>query len=501
MRLAILADSHLPDCAGSAQETALRWAVAAARSAGADWLVAAGDMTAAGEPVPAERVAAILAAGGVPYVSTPGNAELRDLVVGYSVCRMLTTENAAAPVVTVDTAMGSVPETERRRVELRLASGPPAPVLATHWPPDELPDGDRDWFAGLVARFSPEILVAGHKHYDDVRHFAGRPLHLVRGLDPDKAKHDLPAFALLERDASGCWQRRDIGFPDADPRLWPGEAKRVFVEQLGVSLMGRPVVAGIQEAAAAGIGVVELRDDTLLRTPRTELLAAVQAWRAEGGRCLSVHLPNVRWRDGELTGVGEFHECVALCRELGVDRVTVHVPRARVVDLANWEVRDQLLRVFALGLAPLAEGGIAIGIENLHRNRGEAEDEQRGFGYLPDECLGWIGELREALPACVLGFHLDIGHARNNSPFSQSWTLGRWYAAVGREVVGYHLHQVTAKGNHQPFASPFAPLLSLASFFWAWRTGQLRPAPMILEIRDESGCPSWRCLRDFVLAD
>ncbi|MDX9981645.1 MAG: metallophosphoesterase, partial [Lentisphaeria bacterium] len=155
MRLAILADSHLPDCSDSAQEATLRWAVAAARAAGADWLVAAGDMTAAGEPVPAERVAAILAAGGVPYVSTPGNAELRDLVVGYSVCRMLTTENAAAPVVTVDTAMGSVPETERQRVEQRLASGSAASVLVTHWPPDELPEGDREWFAGLVARFSP----------------------------------------------------------------------------------------------------------------------------------------------------------------------------------------------------------------------------------------------------------------------------------------------------------------------------------------------------------
>jgi hypothetical protein len=501
MRLAILADSHLPDCSDSAQEATLRWAVAAAREAGADWLVAIGDMTAAGETVPAERVVAILEAGGVPYVSTPGNAELRDLVVGDAVCRLLTVGDNAAPVVTVDTAMGSVPGTERQRVEQALACHAAPLVLATHWPPDELGEGDREWFAELVARFRPEILVAGHKHYDDARHFAGCPLHLVRGLDPDKAKHDLPAFALLERDSTGNWHRRDVGFPAADPRLWPEEARREFVSLLGVSLMGHPVTESMQEATAAGIGVVELRDDVLLRTSRPELLAAVQAWRDGGGRCLSVHLPNMRWHDGEVTGAREFHEAVALCCDLGVDRVTVHVPRARVVDLADWEVRDQLLRVFALGLAPLVEHGIAIGIENLHRNRGEAEDDQRGFGYLPDECLEWVAELRRSLPGGTVGFHLDIGHARNNSPFSQNWTLGRWYAAVGREVVGYHLHQVTSKGNHQPFADPFAPLLSLASFFWAWRTGQLQPAPMILEIRPESGCPSWKRLRDFILGD
>lgn len=495
MRLAILADSHLPDCGDSAQEAALRWAVSAARDAGADWLVAAGDLTAAGEPVPAERAAAILAGGGVPHASTPGNAEWRDPQAGEAVCRLLTVEDEAAPVATVDTATGAVPVAERDRVERRLARCP-APVLVTHWPPDELPDADRDWFAGLVERFTPEILVAGHKHFDAMRIFAGRPLHLVRGLDPDKAKHDLPAFALLERDGTG-WRRRDIGFPAADPRRWPSVAKQAFLKHLGVSLMGRPAVAGICEALAEGVGVLELRDETVLITPRDELSAAVRAWREGGGHCLSVHVPNVRWREGGVEGAEKFQAVAALARDLAADRATVHVPRARVADLADRDVRHRLLQAYVFGLAPLVERGVSIGIENLHSNKGETADDGRGFGYLPDECLDWIGELRSALPDGRFGLHLDIGHARNNSPFSQSWTLGRWYATVGREIVGYHLHQV-GKGNHQPFATPFAPLLSLASFFWAWGGGQLRPAPMILEIRDESGCPSRRCIRDFV---
>ena len=496
LRLAILADAHLPDCPGSAQEAALLWAVSAAREAGVEWLGAAGDMTAAGEASAAERVVTILDASGMPWLSTPGNAELRTPALAAAVCHALTVEREASPVVTVDTAQGTVPERERRRVEQRLASVPVPLVLVTHWPPDELPAGDRDWLAAVVAGSSIELLIAGHKHYDEVRSFAGKPLHLVRGLDPDKAKHDLPALALFTRDSVG-WQRTDLGFPGADPRLWSEAAKAEFLAQLGVSTMNQPV-AGTHEALAHGIQTIELRADVALVAPRPELVTAVQAWRDGGGRCLSLHLPDLRWNGREIAGFETFRAAIALGRELRVDRVTLHVPRARVSELANATMWQRFLRAFAEELAPLRELGATVGIENLHRNRGETTDDQRGYGYLPDECLAWIADLREALPGVPLGLHLDIGHARSNSPFSQSWILGRWYAAVGHGIVGYHLHQVTEKGNHQPFSSPFAPLLSLASFFWAWQSGQLRQAPMILEIRGQSGAPSWQRLRDFI---
>lgn len=491
LRLAILADAHLPDCLGSAQEAALRWAVGAVQ---ADWLILAGDMTAAGESGAATRVADILADQGVPWVSTPGNAELRTAAAAEHVCELLSVSRDDSPVLLVDTSLGTVPEAERERVERRLAGKPL--VLVTHWPPDELPEEDRAWFAELAARSTIGLLVAGHKHVDQLRDFAGKPLHLVRGLDPDKAKHDLPALALFTRDSSG-WQRTDLGFPGADPRRWPEAAKTAFLAHLGVSTMNQPV-AGTHEALAHGIQTIELRADVALVAPRAELVPAVQAWRDGGGRCLSLHLPDLGWNGREIVGFETFRAAIALGRELAVDRVTLHVPRARVAELVNATMWQRFLRAFAEELAPLRDLGATVGIENLHRNRGETTDELRGYGYLPDECLAWIADLREALPGVPLGLHLDIGHARNNSPFSQSWILGRWYAAVGSEVVGYHLHQVTEKGNHQPFSSPFAPLLSLASFFWAWQSGQLRQAPMILEIRGQSGVPSWQRLRDFI---
>ncbi len=491
LRLAILADAHLPDCPGSAQEAALRWAVGAVP---ADWLVLVGDMTAAGESGAAERVATILASQDVPWVSTPGNAELRTPAAADEVCQILSVCRDDSPVLLVDTSRGTVPEAERERAERRLAAKPL--VLATHWPPDELPEEDRAWFAEIVARSSIELLVAGHKHYDQLRDFVGKPLHLVRGLDPDKAKHDLPAVSLFTRTDMG-WQRADLGFPEADPRRWPEAAKAEFLSHLGVSTMDQPV-RGTREATELGIQTLEQRAEPALRADRAELLAAVGDWRQAGGRCLSLHLPDLRWNGREIVGYEAFRAAIALCRDLAADRVTLHVPRAKVAEMANATMWRRFLGAFREELAPLRDLGATVGIENLHRNRGETADDQRGFGYLPDECLAWIADLREALSGVPVGLHLDIGHARNNSPFSQSWILGRWYAAVGGAAVGYHLHQVTEKGNHQPFPTPFAPLLSLASFFWAWQTGQLRHAPMILEIRAQPGIFSWQRLRDFI---
>lgn len=72
------------------------------------------------------------------------------------------------------------------------------------------------------------------------------------------------------------------------------------------------------------------------------------------------------------------------------------------------------------------------------------------------------------------------------------WALGQ---CASREVVGYHLHQVGGGQAHQPLHTLYGPQLSLASFFWAWQTGQLAPGPMFLEIRGESPCVSWDSLQ------
>ena len=83
-----------------------------------------------------------------------------------------------------------------------------------------------------------------------------------------------------------------------------------------------------------------------------------------------------------------------------------------------------------------------------------------------------------------IGFHLDIGHARNNRPFSEKYTLGEWYAELGNEINGYHIHQVTPEfENHVPIVEPYGKLISLASIFRCWEDRLISHAPFIIEVR------------------
>ena len=506
MKIAVIADTHLPDCADSAQEASLRWALSAAAAAGADLVALAGDLTAAGEDGAAARLFDALSTSAVPGVITPGNADLRTPATAADLRQRLSEPAGAAAggvhVVGLDSADGAIGSAERARFQERLRQAGAAPVaVVTHWPPTEWPADDRDWLAGVLRATGVEVIIVGHKHLDAEREIAGITVHLVRGLDPDKAKAAPPALSLFSRE-EGTWHRQDVAFPHADPRTWPAERRHEWLGLLGLSAMDR-TLADTGLAAGLAAPCLELRADAAALADPAALRQAVQHWRAAGGRCLSMHLTNLRWDAATeaVTGLPAWREGVRLAIDLGVDQVTVHPPRGALADLhPDGRPRDRCLQACAEALPPLLDAGVTVGVENLHLARGEADDERRTFGCLPDECLGWIEALRQRLGSTGLqiGMHLDIGHARNNGPLASRWTLGRWYASVGDQVVGYHLHQVTAAGNHQPIDNPFGPFLSLASFFWAWQAGQLRPAPMFLEIRPDAAADSLKALRAYL---
>ena len=150
---------------------------------------------------------------------------------------------------------------------------------------------------------------------------------------------------------------------------------------------------------------------------------------------------------------------------------------------------DALLDAAESPVRRLLAAGISIGIENLHIVPGESVDA-RNFGCTPDECREWIELLRWRLDCCSrIGFNFDLGHARNNGPLANLFTISDWYEELGDEINGFHLHQVVKRPdgtlcNHMPLVEPFGSLISLASLFLGWRRGTVNPAPMFLEIRD-----------------
>ena len=196
---------------------------------------------------------------------------------------------------------------------------------------------------------------------------------------------------------------------------------------------------------------------------------------------------------------GKCEELALLVRraaELGCQRVTLHVPKVRKCDFAG--ERDALLAQAGRVLAPLAQSRIAIGIENMHWTAGDTEETRR-YGCTIGECREWLALMRQALPECAVGFHLDIGHARNNGVWASRQPVGAWYAALGRELNGMHIHQVRRNpdgsfSNHQALTGFYDPLIALGGLFLAWRGGILNHVPMFLEVRGNGGPASYEAL-------
>ena len=485
-RIAVFADLHYTVESGRLKGEVLRWAVREASRRGCEAIVCAGDMIGSGRKAEADAVAAILAESALPVSFPPGNAELRCPAESAEALAILAGAPPPDGVILADSSRGWWDGALGDRAL------PAGMLVVTHVPP---PCGSH----GVLA---PPLVVAGHTHRDS----EAPGLSIVRGLDPDKALGGPPAFAIYGRDADGAWRREeDVAFPGVSPSEWDASFRRDFLDDLGLATMDDPF-GGLDFAIRNGVRCIEFRARSWSQGNFDALRAKVREWRASGGRILSLHLNELSFACGALEGRtlpstaqgvdglrGDCRDAVAL----GCDRVTLHVPK---IPAADYDASiDLMRRAYAEALAPLAGTGIAIGVENMHTTPADKEDfSRRRFGYTPEECKRQIALLRD-IPGLRVGFHIDIGHARNNAPFSTQFPVGAWYELLGAEVNGMHIHQVERNSdgsfrNHRPLRGFFEPLISLASLVMARQRGILPRAPMFLEIRDGLGQESWLAL-------
>lgn len=478
LRMAVFADLHWTEETSRLKGEILRWAVDEAVRRGASAIVCAGDMAGSGRRAEARAVAAAFADSPIPVSFTPGNAELRTPEESADVNAILSGAPPPEGVTLLDSSAGLNEETLRDALSTGL-------LVVTHVPPPAQ-SVRRCPGSSAPAVASATAVVAGHTHRDS----DSDGISIVRGLDPDKAQGGPPAFAFFERGADGAWRRAgDCAFPGIAPAEWPDDFRRAFLEDLGLSAMSDPFGA-LDFAIDNGVACLELRDRTWKPEEAAALQARIAGWRASGGRILSLHLPELSFKDGEAFNVETLRNASRTALSLGCDRATLHVPKIPAVD---YEASLDLMRnAYAEALSPLAGSGIAIGVENMHMTAADKEDfSRRRFGYTPEECARQI-ELLRSIPGLRVGFHLDIGHARNNAPFSTRFPVGAWYETLGAEVNGMHLHQVEqAPGgtflNHRPLTGFFEPIISLSSLVMARRRGILPRAPMFLEVRGGLG--------------
>ena len=530
MTLAVVADLHLPDVSGSAQQAVLYWVVDTLKREQPDLVVAVGDLTACGALASARQFVAKLETTRLPLLIVPGNSDRRSPRTCAQTEAILNTpqviETPDAIVVGIDSsccvdtyalckvcalieATALIPQNDRERLSRVTTQGASRAsrqriVVVTHHDLDSLQADSRSWLTGVLASGQISLFVAGHRHRDKSCCIGSTPYHLVRGLDPDKAIGGPPALVFFDLSSNG-WRRRELVWPQGTTISWADAERHEFVDYLGISCIGDPL-AGIDFATRATLRCLELRANAA-SIPRELLRKRLATWRAVGGRYLSWHMPNLEWEGQTGRGANRqaWRESLALATSLGVQALTIHVPKIRVGLMTRGSTTwARFAETLAHELEPAFAAGLVVGIENMHMTDGETDNALRRFGYTPQECEEWLAEMRERLGKDV-GFLLDVGHARNNYPFSKRTSLGHWYARMGKEIVAYHLHQVTLGSdgkmhNHRAIRSMYGPLISFASFVWGWKSGQLNHAPILLEIRDAEGlAPSLQIIRDFII--
>lgn len=504
--VAVLADLHLTDFTDTIQAGVLEWAVEELRLRKPDVILLLGDMTACGSPVAATHVLSAVSRVRACVVTTPGNAEHRHS--SQTAAMLLGTPAFAytetGAVITLDSSTGTIPQSERDSLTARLAAthGQPT-LLATHAYPASLQSDSRDWLEHLLAaQDAPNLLLCAHGHRDEALQLPRADIRMLRGLDPEKAIGGPPAI-LLATASDGAWQLTEIPFTGATDHWTAAEASE-FEGLLGLSLLERDAMLDdIDYATEQHIPALELRHCAADLDP-VKLRARLDAWRAGGGRYLSWHLPNLRLAaDGSLDDHAHWQSNLQVLATLNVQAVTLHPPSVscQMMTLGTPE-RQRITRLVA-DLIDALPAGTCVALENLHMAAGEQTDESRGFGYLPAELTAWLAELRPLMPQRESGILLDIGHARNNGPFSSIWTLGDWFREIGDQTVGYHLHQVVMqngrKTNHHPITGLYGPLIAHAAFLQAWQCGQLRHRPAFIEVRGRLNAQaSYTWLRDCV---
>lgn len=466
MKICIMEDLHLPYHEKALQYEALGFYLGDMTKNGADLLVVPGDFTADGNKETAAFFFEVLKVSPIPTVVMTGNADYRmpanqeyfrsvaaAPLHSFDACRILALRDGEGYVAEEDLALlDAVDETT---------------LIFLHHPIESLAEPSRSRLLDFRKKNPAVPIFVGHAHIEKQE---GNTYYL-NASDPDKAIGMPPCIYYYDTELKTL-SKTHFHCPKPED----------FASFLGISAF-HPI-EDLAYAAEAGLYAVEFRP-SVIKADRVALLSGIEAFRASGGKCVSFHFPNVAERDGSLADETELLAFAAFARDLGADRVTIHAPSVplRMLETdAAFLSRIADLAAKAIAILP---SDCVIGVENMHMASDDSVQDRR-FGYTPAECRAFIEMLRARVKNPV-GFHFDTGHARNNIPLSQVYTQSVWMAELGKEAVGYHIHQVLLTNgkmeNHMPITEPYGALISYATFFRMWESGRLSKAPVFLEIR------------------
>lgn len=478
-RFVLIGDMHLPEREDAVQYDTFDWAVEEIKKINPDGVIVAGDITATGEKNALDYFLKKFDEIDVPKVVLIGNSDVRTKENTEYISKAMQGDGFVAEnreIICINTPHGVIEEDDKKRME----SSSVGSILVMHHGIFALDCESREFVINWARKNNVSLILQAHTHKMQNFCIFSTEITGLATLDPEKSIGTPPGISMLE--LSGDVISVSHKFMET-----PKETIEDFDRYLGISC--HDIETDIDYAIENKIKNIELRKYDSSEKTQKFLVDKIAKWREMGGKVLSIHMPNLWYKDGEFSGMDEWHDATDLAIALGANSLTVHVPRVLIKYLK--ESRDTFLDVYVDMIKKMPEK-TAIAIENLHAKTTEKDDEKRGFGYTPLEVIDWVDAINERFGYKRAGHNLDVGHARNNPPFHSKYTLGMWYSMLGDRIEAYHIHQVrnTGKGspNHKAIRDWYGELINYFAFFMAWGKNQLNHRPVFLEMRTLEDC-------------
>lgn len=470
MNICFLCDLHLPATANALQYKVLDWSVLKLKELQPDCIVFAGDATADGNAATYEYFLGRMQSLRLPFLYIPGNSDLRSeqdrekLINQASPCK---TSFGSINIFAINDCSGSICENQLSLLKEAKEND----LVFMHHPINSLKEESKESMKLWRNHHPGAMLFYGHRHIFEQN---GNDVCL-QAMDPDKAIGECPCITYYNTETR--------------------ELRRIYYDcpvpfdlhaQLGVSCFDEE--REIEFAIEKGLVNLELRPNVLKKDEKT-IVELIHKWRKAGGKNLSIHLTEVCYDGVNAYSDERYDKLVALAQLLKADRFTQHVPNVPLAVFEQDETAMPKICDFIATKLNKIEHPIVVGVENMHMTAKDVSPYERRFGYKPEEVLFFMNELKQKCRHKV-GVNLDVGHARNNAPFSQKYQLSVWYAMLGKYAVGYHIHQVSPIDgkykNHTAITDVYGRLISYASFFKCWELGEIAKAPVIFEMRTEN---------------
>ena len=468
MKICFMCDLHLPFDKNALQYDVLEWAIEDIRAKNPDCIAYAGDVTCDGNLDVYKWFIEKMQSIQIPFLFIPGNSDLRSQISRNEIKNISSKcENfvAGTKIFAVNDSEATVSDDQLSLLEKANDDS----IVFMHHPMASLSESSYEKMLDWRGRHPKTFLFYGHLHETKI---LGNSISL-QALDPDKAIGECPCVSYFDTDTKKLDKSHYLSPVPAD-----------FYSYFGISCYS--AVDHVKYATERKLKNIELRPNCI-QADREELKDCIAKWRSCGGEDLCIHLPDISYNDGNVK-TDNIDSYIDLANLLKVNRFTQHVPIVSVKKVKeNPEALDLICNYLSEKLNRV-DHEVTVGVENMHMTAKDMPDDTRRFGYIPEECIMFMKALRKSCKHKV-GINFDIGHARNNAPYSQKYQTSTWLSQIGKYAVGYHIHQVTLDengfSNHMPITDVYGKLISFASFFKCWDESRINKAPLIFEMRPQ----------------